>query len=183
MLESTCSSWFGVALQGDQCNLHLCWRIFFVVLMLASFFITLEMHHVICSSLLAFAFIARKMPELIYSRNKGWGGKGARGIRGGNRGPRDWWVRPSSESPMYVYSLFPPFLPLPECSQMSSRCSSELRCDTSYFSKKLLRSMHIHTHVPLLVCCNASASWVVVKTQLSSGRHSTQSRIAELSCC
>ena len=33
------------------------------------------------------------------------GGKGDRGIRGGNRGPRDWCVRPSSESPMYVYSL------------------------------------------------------------------------------
>ena len=81
------------------------------------------------------------------------------------------------------FDLFPPFLLLPECSQMSSRCSSELRCDTSYFSKKLLRSMHIHTHVPLLVCCNASAWWVVVKTQLSSGRHSTQSRIVELSCC
>ena len=29
MLESPCSSWLGVALQGDQCFLHLCWRIFF----------------------------------------------------------------------------------------------------------------------------------------------------------
>ena len=43
-----------------------------------------------------------------------------------------------------------PFLPLPECSQMASRCSPELLCDTSYSSKKLLCTMHLHTHVLLL---------------------------------
>ena len=47
-------------------------------------------------------------------------------------------------------------LPLPECSQMASRFSPELLCDTSYSSKKLLCTMHLHTHVLLLVCCNAS---------------------------
>ena len=116
-------------------------------------------------------------------KKQGLGGKGARGVREGNRGPRNWWVCPSSENPIYVYSLHPPFVPLPECSQMSSRCSPELRCDTLYSSKKLLRSMHIHIHVSMLVCCNASAAWVVVKTQLSSGSDSTQSRIVEPSCC
>ena len=108
-------------------------------------------------SYLTFAFIARKMLHYIF-KNMGWGRKGAKEGRGGNRGSGDWWVCPSSENPIYVYSLHPPFLPLPECSQMSSRCSPELRSDTSYSSKKLLRSMHIHIHVPMLVCCHVGCS-------------------------